>query len=60
MNLIEEIKNDEQILRVLYNSLQQVANEIEKKNYWDVDIQTNLDFYEAVRIATDMLIEHNA
>jgi hypothetical protein len=31
MNLIEEMKNDEQILRVLYNSLQQIANEMEKK-----------------------------
>lgn len=59
MNLIEEIKNDDQILRALYNSLQQVANEIPMKKYFDLEINSSVDFYNAVKIAADILIEND-
>jgi hypothetical protein len=59
MNLIEEINNDDQILRALYNSLQIVASEIEKKQYFDLEINSSVDFYNAVKIAADILIEND-
>jgi hypothetical protein len=59
MNLIEEINNDDQILRALYNSLQIVATEIEKKQYFDLEINSSVDFYNAVKIAADLLIKND-
>jgi hypothetical protein len=59
MNLIEEINNDDQILRALYNSLQIVASEIEKKQYFDLEINSRVDFYNAVKIAADILIKND-
>jgi hypothetical protein len=59
MNLIEEINNDDQILRALYNSLQIVASEIEKKQYFDLEINSSVDFYNAVKIAADILIKND-
>jgi hypothetical protein len=59
MNLIEEINNDDQILRALYNSLQIVATEIEKKQYFDLEINSSVDFYNAVKIAADILIKND-
>jgi len=59
MNLIEEINNDDQILRALYNSLQIVATEIKKKQYFDLEINSSVDFYNAVKIAADLLIKND-
>jgi hypothetical protein len=58
MNLQETIKSDNQIIRAIYNVLQNEANEIEFHQYDDVNVQCKKDFYLAVAEAVSILI-HN-
>ena len=36
-----------------------VASEIEKKQYFDLEINSSVDFYNAVKIAADILIKND-